>query len=100
MIGNKSPGSNKGPNTIQNSFHGLASVLAVAAALLCAAPIFEYSYEPALAYFADAFESNELGQLGALAFTGLATSAVFFIARITLILAATILSTRVLTLAL
>lgn len=90
----------RGHQTIESSMHGLATVLAAVAALLCSGVIFEYTYPYAFEYMADAFGDDALGQLGAVGFGALATATVFFIARIVLVLSLMLIASRVMVYAL
>ena len=92
--GNNSQTPNRGHATIEKSLHGLATTLAVFAALLCSGPIFEYTFDPAFSYLADAYGDEALAQIGAFAFGALSVTTVFFITRIFAVLALTVIASR------
>ena len=95
MFGNNHK-PNRGQKTIEDSMHGLATVLALLAALMCSGLIFEHTYDPAFNYLVDAYGDDSLAELGAFGFGVLSTATVFFLARIFIVLALTLIASRLL----
>ena len=94
MFGKASPGQpGRGHQTIEKSLHGLATTIAILAALACAGPIFEYGMDPATDFFADAW-GYDFGEIGGFAFCTAGTMTVFFIARIAAVIGLTLLASR------
>ena len=84
----------RGAKTVEGSLHGLATVLALIAALAVSVPIFEHTYDPAYEYFFDTYHEETLAQLGAFAFGMLCIAAVFFIARIFIVISLMLIASR------
>ncbi len=84
----------RGRKTIDDSLHGLSTVLAATAALICGAPIFEYTFEPVYELTLDAYGEEAIAWLSATGFGVLSTAAVFFIARIFIVISLTLIASR------
>ncbi len=94
MFGKRALGQSRGHASVESSLHGLATTLAIFAALLCSGPIFEYTYDPAFEYMANAYGDEALAQLGAFGFGALSCAAVFFLSRVVFVLAVTLIVSR------
>lgn len=92
---NRSKPSSRGRKTIESSFHGLATVLALIAALAVSVPIFQHTYEPAYDYFLATYYEETLAHVGAFTFGTLCVAAVFYIARIFIVISLMLIASRV-----
>ena len=96
---NKSGSQSRGRSTVENAFGGLATVLALLAALAVSIPIFETTFDPAYDYIRDATREEILAQIGAFAFSSLCTAAVFYICKIFIVISFTLIASRIVMLA-
>ena len=64
MFNNKSNSQSHGRKVVENSFHRLATVVALIAVLAASIPIFEAPHEPICDNILDAYREEVLAQLG------------------------------------
>lgn len=95
MFNHKHNSQSRGRKVVEDSFHGLATFLALMAALAVSVPIFQYTYEPAYDYFLDAFYEETLAQLGAFTFGALCTGAVYYICKIFIVIGLMLIASRI-----
>ncbi len=88
--------SNPARSTIEDSLHGLATIIALMAALLSSGQIWEAVYPLMYDYLWDAYDFDEIAMLGAGAFSLLSIAVVFFICRIVFVLGLMVLAQNVL----
>ena len=88
------PGGGAGRGPIDKSLDGLATSLALVAAIACSGPIFEYSLPVAFGFLNEAYGEEMLATLGAYLFSALCTVAVFHIARIAIVLSLGLIAMR------
>jgi hypothetical protein len=81
---------------LQNNFLGLATMIALMAALLSVVQLYALLFTPLYNYALDTFYDHILAQLFAYAFIGLSSAAIFFIARIVLFFGLMVLAENVL----
>lgn len=94
----KSP-PNRAQSTVESSLHGLASVLALIAALLTSGQVYEYSAAPVFNYLYESYGDAAFAQLGMWGWVALATAGIFYLARALLVLALLLIAQRLLVLA-
>lgn len=95
MFKSKSPG-NRGQSTVENSFHGMANMLALIAAFLVAPQIYEHSANPVYAYLLNSYGDASLAELGVYVWTFLATATAYYLSRAIFVLALMLIAQRLL----
>lgn len=93
MFKNKSPG-NRGQSTVENSLHGLASMLAFIAAFLVAPQVYDVSAQPVYEYLLRNYGDHTIATLGIYVWTFLATACVYFISRAVIVLSVMLIAQR------
>lgn len=93
---NKPSQSNRGQKSIEDSLHGLASVLALIAAFLVMPQIYEFSAQPVYTYLLRSYGDESIAYLGIYVWTFLATACVYFLSRAMFVLALILIAQRLL----
>lgn len=95
MLKPKSP-SNRG-QSVENSLHGMANMLALVTALLVAPQIYDYTSQPVYQYMLRAYNDSSLATLGMYAWIFASTATVYFLSRAIFVLCLMLLTQRLLT---
>ncbi len=98
MWGNKNPQpntGNKGMGIVQDSMFGLATIVAIITAFLMSGIIDQYTAPWIHKFMLNSYRDEDLAAFGTLVWDGLATFAVYYIAKIFYVLALIFIVTRV-----
>ena len=94
MFGHQTSSSDRGTSVVQDSLHGFANMLALAAAFLCAGQIWNFTSDPMYHFLMNTYGDASVAELGTYVWIGLASGAVYFLCRALIVLSLILISQR------